>query len=449
MAGPIVHLPINPSRLKTLLQNPDSLRLLSRIAMVVIAGLFIWFAVATGGDLRKEQTRDFHEFFSAAEAMVQGEDIYKAGRLGYIYPPLLAFLLTPLVGLGEVGAAWVWMVINIGLLFATLFVSAHDATKRLGPGSRAFLWIGAAIGLVLIADKIRADLAMGQSNIFIVCCWTMALYTVDRKPLTAATLLGLAANVKYVTLIAVPYLIFRRRYKAAILTCVMSAVWSLVPAGQLGFDKNFGYLTNAVGGLTRMSSHEGEVADSKSGAGQKSDGRARIASLADIRSVSIPSYAARMTDGTIRTPATLAITLAVLGAFAGGAWWMYRRNGVGLLIQSAADSSALLMATEWSGLMVIVLAFGPQTNPRHLVMLLPMFVLIGTSLTLKSARRERVVLLAMGTVLMFAALILPPGGATFEKAVFVWRYMSGVCWCLLICYLLFLWTTLQKPRPTA
>ncbi len=414
--------------------------------MAAIAGMFIWFAFAAGGDLAEGKTRDFHEFFSAAEAMVKGEDIYKAGSLGYIYPPLLAFVLTPLVSLGEIGAAKVWLGFNIILLFVTLFIAARDTRARLGAQSHAYIWIGAAIGLALIADKVRADLAMGQSNVFIVCCWMIALATLDRMPSIAGTALGLAANVKYVTLVAVPYLLFRRRYKAALLTCIMSAVWAIVPAISLGFAKNFDYLTNAAGGLTRMSSHEGEVADSKAGAGLNSDGRARIAALADIRSISIPSFAARVTNGTIRTPATLAITIAGLAVFAGTAWWLYWRNKVGLLAQSEADSTPLLLATEWSGLMVIVLAFGPQTNPRHLVMLLPMFVLIGGILTLKAARGERVLPLLLGSLLLFAALVLPPGGQTFEYAVNKWRRISGISWCLLVCYLALLWTTLRAPR---
>lgn len=449
MAVSIVHLPINPSRLKTLLQNPDSLKLLTRIAMVAIAGMCIWFAFSTWGDINKGKTRDFHEFFSAAEAIVKGEDIYKAGSLGYIYPPLLAFLLTPLASLAEIDAAKVWLCLNIFLLLTTLYIAARDTRSRLGPQSNAFIWIGAAIGLGLIADKVRADLAMGQSNIFIVCCWTIALATLERKPTIAGTVLGLAANIKYVTLIAVPYLLIRRRYKAAILTCIMSAAWAIVPAISLGFAKNFDYLENAVGGLTRMSSHEGEVPESKAGAGQTSDGRARIAGLSDTRSISIPSFAARVTNGTIRTPSTLALTLAVLGLFCGTAWWMYRRNNVGLLLQSDSESSPLLLATEWSGLLVFVLAFGPQTNPRHLVMLLPMFILIGGIVTLKAARGERLLPLALGTGLLFAALILPPGGQTFEYAVNKWRYVSGISWCLLVCYLVFLYSVLIQRRAKA
>ena len=117
----------------------------------------IWFAFAAGRDLFQGKTRDFHEFFSAAQAIVNHQDIYKAGSLGYIYPPLLAFLLTPLVTLGEIGAAWVWLSLNIILLLVTLFVSAKDSGSRLGTSDNSLVLIGAAIGLALIADKVRAD----------------------------------------------------------------------------------------------------------------------------------------------------------------------------------------------------------------------------------------------------------------------------------------------------
>ena len=68
-------------------------------------------------------TGDFVHFYDAARAMVHGEDLYSSGRGGYIYPPLLAFLYTPLAGLSETTAATVLLVVNMSLLLLALFLT--------------------------------------------------------------------------------------------------------------------------------------------------------------------------------------------------------------------------------------------------------------------------------------------------------------------------------------
>jgi hypothetical protein len=64
------------------------------VAMIAYA---VW---GTCSALAHERYKDFWEFFLAAQEMHRGGDIYAAGKDGYIYPPLLAFLLMPLVPLG-------------------------------------------------------------------------------------------------------------------------------------------------------------------------------------------------------------------------------------------------------------------------------------------------------------------------------------------------------------
>ena len=387
--------------------------------------------------------------------MVDHSNIYRAGSLGYIYPPLLAVLLSVLVPLGEQGAATLWLGFNILCAAATIGISARDAYARLAtlrptlsePVLRTVVVLGAALGFILIADKVRADCAMGQCNLLIACCWILSLRLLDRAPLLSGSLLGFIANIKYISLIAVPYLILRKRYTAAVCTLMFTLLFALTPAMRLGWSQNLTYLGGAFGGLTRMSTQQGEVTEARPDAGSSSDGRARIAGLSDIRSISIPSFAGRMTDRPLTNPGTLVIIVVPLAAFCGLAWHFYRRRGIPLVMRQDHGADSLLVATEWSGLFVGMLAFGPQSNPRHLVMLLPMLILATSFILRGVVVQARVMPLILGCLALFLALILPPGGETFESWVHGWRWVSGISFCLLFCYLTLLSTILRvTPR---
>ncbi len=469
--------------------NPRSSRTIGPIAAAILLGTTIWSAHSTIRAINDGKLKDFAEFLAGARALDMGTDLYSAGSLGYIYPPLLAWLLIPLSRLADQHAALLWMTLNLSLLLFTALLASRDALRRLtGSALPTFCptaLLVAAAGLVLIADKTRADIVMGQCNLLIASLWLLVLIFMERKPVLAGLILGFTANIKYITLIAVPYFIIRRQYKAAAFSLLFTILWALLPATTLGIDTNARYLAKAFGGLTRMVSQETEITDARerdprsvlsTTPGQST---ARIAGLADIRSISIPSAISRFTGKPATDPLTLSLITLAAAAFVATAVLLYRAARIPLFTlpwnpPHPAHSSPLLIATEFSGLLATVLCFGPQTNPRHLVLLLPMFVLIAallllsraTVLTLQASAAHpsssdrgakylvpgvssSPLLLISCTLALFLALILPPGGEYFKDAVNWWRSVGGISWALAICYLALLHHTLGTVRTRA
>src|SRR5258708_505657 len=82
-------------------------------AIVGIAVLFAFFYFQNLHRIlgREHHQSDFRHFYAAAVAMSQGTDLYKSGTGGYVYPPLLAFLYTPLAHLPDHWAAAVALTI--------------------------------------------------------------------------------------------------------------------------------------------------------------------------------------------------------------------------------------------------------------------------------------------------------------------------------------------------
>jgi len=477
--------------------NPRSSRILGSISAAILLGIAIWSAGSTIRAINDGKLKDFAEFLAGARALDMGTDLYSAGSLGYIYPPLLAWLLVPLSRLADHHAALLWIALNLSLLLFTALLASRDVLRRvIGSTLPTFsptALLVASAGLILIADKTRADIVMGQCNLLIAALWLLVLIFMERRPALAGLILGFTANIKYITLIAVPYFLLRRNYKAAAFSLLFSALWALLPATTLGTETNSRYLAKAFGGLTRMVSHESEITDARerdpntiapTTPGQST---ARIAGLADIRSISIPSAISRFTSKPLTDPLTLSLISLAAAAFVTSALLLYRTARIPLFTlpwnpPHPAHSSPLLIATEFSGLLATVLCFGPQTNPRHLVLLLPMFILIAALLLLRGSvlggtrlqagvlgssffkseisnlkslssasdpGAKRLVpsaLLFFSTLILFLALILPPGGEYFKDAVEKWRSVGGISWALALCYLALLHHTLSRLR---
>lgn len=411
------------------------------VAMVLgIVGLLTWLATGSvnrmtrAGEPLDRQFRDFYEFYSGAEALVRGTDLYKAGELGYIYPPLLAVLMAPLVSLGIQVAGVVWLCIRLALLVLILVLGADEMTRRFNLRRDAMTFAAFALGvLLLLADKLRAEMNMGQSNLLMVLCWLLALRWMVRRPVLAGVALGFGANIKYVTLAAVPYLLLRKRFAAAGATVGSAALWALVPALYLGWSQNAEYLVRAMRGLAGMAGDPAEAVGAK------------VMPVQSI-GVAITSWAARQTASAGMNLLTVALVGAVAGAFGLAVVMLYRRYGVKVFNRPAGEQGmGDIVALEWSLLIIAVLCFGPQTNSPHLVqMLIPVMVAVACLLSTRRVAVRWVV--GIGCAVLVAGFVLPPGGVSARESVVAWQRAAGPSWCMLVFALCLCWAVVSEHR---
>ena len=222
-----------------------------------------------------------------------------------------------------------------------------------------------------------------------------------------------------------PYLIVRGRWRA-LGSCVASMAGLAVSTSLVfGWDRNAAYLSRAFGGLARMI---GVGAD---------EGAANIHDLAWIRSISLPSVFARLQEWAGWPEASVPLLTAVA---AGGCllvvFSLYRacgRHSV-LLGRSGAHDDATpaglaLVLYEWTGLLVAAMVFGPQTNPRHMLLMLPLGTIAGVLVLVprvgEAPSVRRLPVLA-ASVFLLLAFVLPPGGESTEHLVHAWRWIGGV-----------------------
>jgi len=391
-----------------------------------------------------ERFRDFLEFYSGAEALVKGTPLYEAGKLGYIYPPLLAVIMKPMAFLPIDQAALIWLAVKVIAVLVSVWFGARAVAARFDLDRDAPLalvgGVIAAIGTALLADKLRAEFRMQQSNTLLLLGWTLALVWLDRRPTLAGFVLGFAVTIKYVALIALPYLLIRRRFRAAAAMTVSMVALALAPALVIGWQENLDGLQRALGGIGSMLA--GSTPQS---------GEAKVMALTRI-GCSIPTAMAHFLGEPGLSLRSIALIALVAAATFAGAWAIYARRGQAMFaarggrnelppyLGGTTDADRLrIVALEWCGLIVAALCFSPQTNSPHMVQLLPVcFAIAAAAIApLNNSANLRWLAIASGAVLM-AGLTLPPSSEANRAFVYAVHRAGWPCWAMLVSYLLLL-----------
>ncbi len=417
-----------------------------------IAVILLYLAWENFPSAHANNARDWEFFYPAAEALLQGTDLYESGEEdGYIYPPLLAFLLMPLVQFGFFGSAQIWLVLSVAALIVALTLTVREIGARIGPDWRPARLSGAVcIALLLSINFSRRELQHTQTDWVTVLGFVLGLMWMDRRPLLAGAALGIAANLKYHTLIVVPYFLLRGRFKAAGATVVAAMGAALLPALQTGWSLNLEYLARAFGGLAQF-------------VGIDVPRRANVWEISNLDSISVSSALSRASESLGHgTGLTVALVAAAAGACVALGWWMYRLHAVPFWPVLVSDREReqsrgpLITAAEWMGLIVATIAFSPQTLKRHMFVIVPVYAMVAVMLLARplacgpgepSPRYGRGKLpLLLGLIASTLMLLFPLRSQSNEASSDAWRAVGGPCWGLLVLFFALLWTALAWDR---
>jgi hypothetical protein len=174
-------------------------------------------------------------------ALDGGENIYD--RYNYPNPPIMALVLKPLVDIepGFVGAL-LWYYLKVGMTLAALYWVFRLVQ---GDGPAFPPW---AKGLVVLLSlrPIMGDLIHGNVNLFILFLVIAALYAFHKgRQGGGGLLLALAIACKVTPALFVPYLVWKRAWRA-LAGCGVGLILFLwvVPSCFLGWEENQRLLTS-------------------------------------------------------------------------------------------------------------------------------------------------------------------------------------------------------------
>ncbi len=168
-------------------------------------------------------------------ALDVGDNIYDH----YVYPnpPIMALVLKPLADIEPAYAgALVWYYLKVGMALASLYWVFRLVE---GQGVPFPPWAKALV-VLLSLRPIMGDLVHGNVNLFILFLVTAGLYAFHKgRPAGGGLLIALAVACKVTPALFVPYLVWKRAWRAlaGFAVGLFLFLW-VVPSAFLGWDKN-------------------------------------------------------------------------------------------------------------------------------------------------------------------------------------------------------------------
>jgi alpha-1,2-mannosyltransferase len=219
----------------------------------IIVGLCVFFAVinvqyffkVTSSERRDSQTA-FQRWRPQVLQLDQGINIWKE----YNWPntPVMAMILKPFMNIDPAFfGSQVWLFAKMICAVASIYLvfSMLDQPRHPFP-----LW-GKALTIVLALRPIQGDLFHGNVNLFILLTVVLAIYAFSRGwDVMAGLTLALGIACKITPALFLPYLAWKRAWKALAAACVGVALWLLVvPSFYFGWQRNWDGVSSWVNGM--------------------------------------------------------------------------------------------------------------------------------------------------------------------------------------------------------
>lgn len=390
------------------------------------AGILLFYIFCELGVLNSGFTGDFPHFYAAARALIVGDPLYASGTGGYIYPPFFAFLITPLAHFSEKTACMLWQGVNLCLIVLIFILGFRVLASGLQLKLNRWQALGAcALALILSYHELWWEFKWAQTDLFILAGFALSLYWLDRKPYLAGACLGVIANVKYQSLLFLPFLLLRARWRAILGLLVGGVAAALLPALMIGWQRNLEYLTIALRGIINMPGPQH----------LSRDYAARVPDMLWGGNISITSGMARIfVDHGLSKSAALIVVFAIACVMFFILWSLFRRYNIPFLWRTPRtlnnpQQEKLIITLEWSAILLIMLIFSPQCNIRHLILILNVNLLAVLMLLYPRPNVKRWPILTGILIFQF--------GKLFDDLIahplhLPWSYFGGPCWTLLI-----------------
>jgi alpha-1,2-mannosyltransferase len=170
------------------------------VVMLLCAGWYVYDAFIE--QMPNASLSDFRWYYLAAQHVAHGESPYLSE--GYLYPPVLAYSLTPLAALEYVPARWAWFLISHAcLLAAAWLIWRHLGADRLAGCIVAIVWaLGGAAAESLALGQIGPELTLLLAAAYIL------------KPRLQGTCIGAGLALKLIPGVVCAVFVLRRDFRA-------------------------------------------------------------------------------------------------------------------------------------------------------------------------------------------------------------------------------------------
>ncbi len=311
------------------------------------------------------QTTDLEVYVLAVQDMLAGGDIYQTQTpigLWFIYPPIAAILMVPLV----LGPYLLWQLIWTGLL-----VAAQNAVlvRLRVPRGVALAVISACV--IVAMEPIRTTIGYGQVNTLLMFLVIADLLpdrvradgSLRRRLIPQGTLIGLAAAIKLTPLLFLVFLLFLGR-RRAFLTGTITFIVLTVIGAVIMWEGTVSFFTGLLSG------------DAKTSGPQYVGNQSLVGVTSRLLGAGLPATVIGL---------AIAAVVALLAVAVGIHWWRKGEKGFALALGGIATCLA-----------------SPLSWTHHWVWVLPLGVAVAVSTKLPTLTR-----ILAGTLTLWVSACLP------------------------------------------
>jgi hypothetical protein len=206
--------------------------------------LYIILAIVVLGYFRntlKKEMNDFRVVHRAATRVLHTENLYnfEDGHYLYKYSPFFAMLVAPLglfsFKLGEI----IWL---LGMCLCLAFILSQCKKMILGDKPPPpYLYL---LTILFTSKFLVREIKLGQTDLLMLSFIFLFISFMDRKKdCLAGLFLSLSVMIKPISLIFVPYLLYKKKFKPAIYLMILCVLFLFAPAIIYGFSTNLNLLS--------------------------------------------------------------------------------------------------------------------------------------------------------------------------------------------------------------
>lgn len=190
--------------------------------------------------IESERCGDFLIFLSASKDLFAGTNIYINTYFDgyhYFYSVFFAIVLYPLSFLNTHFSTFLWLLFNAFLLYRLYriinsFLPTHELTAK----QFRILWILTGI---FSARLVFENLHVGQMTIFLLYLCMEGISRIrSGQKITGAFLIALGINIKLLPIVILPYLFYRKEFKASLFIILFYLLLLYLPVLFIGIGQN-------------------------------------------------------------------------------------------------------------------------------------------------------------------------------------------------------------------
>ena len=303
---------------------------------LVVVSLVVALVGSVGWTWHRRQV-DFQVYLMGARHLTSPRlyELFLSGvHLPFTYPPASTLFFWPLTWFPVAVAGIVWALFNLTALIVVLAITLLHVrpTSRADVAGVPWRWVWLLLGPAVLLEPVMLDLSFGQINLVLLALVVVDATTrleVAGRALPRGWLVGVAAAVKLVPLIFIPFFVVTRQFRAAA-TSIASAALCTLAAFVMNPTASAAYWTKYL------------------------NDQARIGTVTYVSNQSLEGALDRLTHHLWSAWSIDSVEVLAALVSVSLAWWAWRSSSTFLAVLIVGNGGLLASPITWAHHMVWV-----------------------------------------------------------------------------------------------